>query len=686
MAEAVLDDAVLTGAVDAFRSWAAWGLSKRLAALQDAALLLNSRREQLFTLAREETGSDEGARGVVEEVMAACDPDRMAGWAAEQAQWVGADQHGDLWLRRPDGVVLLVLSTASPLVEAAPLFSLLLPGNAVICRAPTRDAGVRFLALDVLGGALVARGVPEALISVVTGRRSRFLERFLPQTAVRTVVFAGDPMAGDTLAEQAHVHGKNVVRAPRGRDDVVLWRDADLAGAAQSVVRAVHRAGPAEGHVRRVLVHEAAVDGFVVELQAALAQDAGAPVERLSRLADPDRFVLAVDDLLQFGAVVCGGARVRADGRPDPEGLYAAATVGTVDASVLAGRTRLAEASGPLVLVVRVRGSDGSVANQMSRLLEDGGVATVWVRDPDWVTWFAQGLGRAQQVSFNDACDRRQAQALWMQTSRLQGLGCRTLNAAQRAGLLETLGLEGMQSESVSAEPPAVGFLAEDGVVTLTLQRSNRHNAIDSQVLRDLETHLRTILKIQDQVHAVVIRGEGASFCGGVDDDAFLALDAADARRFLQDVSWVFGALRRLPIPVIAQVHGYCMGMGLELALHCDELVSADEAVFAFPEARSSLQVVSGTVARLNACVGPMQARRLLLSGQPLTGRAARDLGLVTAVCPPEVLEAQVWAHTEMYRDVNHASVQSLKRVFHSIEQNDVGTSQLEDGSMWSGE
>ncbi len=98
------------------------------------------------------------------------------------------------------------------------------------------------------------------------------------------------------------------------------------------------------------------------------------------------------------------------------------------------------------------------------------------------------------------------------------------------------------------------------------------------------------------------------------------SLDASGARPFMTETTWSFRKLERLDVPVLAEVHGFCLGGGFELALHCDEILAADEAVFAFPETHAGYVTTAGSVARLVAAVGSVRARHLLLSGARIRG------------------------------------------------------------------
>jgi enoyl-CoA hydratase len=198
--------------------------------------------------------------------------------------------------------------------------------------------------------------------------------------------------------------------------------------------------------------------------------------------------------------------------------------------------------------------------------------------------------------------------------------------------------------------PETVLYAVEGRVATLTLNRPDRLNAIVPALIADLDAALDRA-QADDAVHAIRLRGAGRVFCAGYDIDwgSEVMLDAeADAPwdpiRDYQTMSRFVRAYMRLwesPKPVIAQVHGFCVGGGTDFALCSDLIVCAEDAYIGYPPARVwGSPTTSMWVYRL----GLERAKRLLLTGDALTGRKAAEWGLASEAVPAHELDAAALA------------------------------------------
>ena len=138
-----------------------------------------------------------------------------------------------------------------------------------------------------------------------------------------------------------------------------------------------------------------------------------------------------------------------------------------------------------------------------------------------------------------------------------------------------------------------------------------------------------------EAVRAVVLAGRGRAFCAGHDlKEPAPVEDEATARLRLQRIQDVTRAIRSMPAPVIAAVHGYALGAGAEFALGCDLVVAAQDARFGFPEVGVGLSVTGGISTLLPNTVGLVRAKELLFLGEYLGADEALRLGLVNKVVP----------------------------------------------------
>jgi len=186
----------------------------------------------------------------------------------------------------------------------------------------------------------------------------------------------------------------------------------------------------------------------------------------------------------------------------------------------------------------------------------------------------------------------------------------------------------------------------DGAVATLTLNRPERLNAIVPQLIDDLEAALDEA-EGDDDVRVVRLRGAGRAFCAGYDigwgadvmeeAEAGGPWDPIADHRMMSRYVRAYMRLWRWPRPVIAQVHGFCVGGGTDLALCSDLIVCAEDCRIGYPPARVW---GSPTTAMWIYRLGAERAKRLLLTGDALDGRRAVEWGLASECAPEEGLDA----------------------------------------------
>ena len=170
----------------------------------------------------------------------------------------------------------------------------------------------------------------------------------------------------------------------------------------------------------------------------------------------------------------------------------------------------------------------------------------------------------------------------------------------------------------------------ENGVARIFLNRPQKVNALDSRLLRLLlETVERA--RADENVRVVVLAGRGKAFCGGADVGELAQLNETTARPFIEQIHDVCAALRRLPLPVVAQLHGAVIGAGLEIAAACDLRVAAPGTKFSMPEVRLGIPSVV-EAALLPRLVGSGRAAWLVLTGEPIDAQRAYEWGLIEEI------------------------------------------------------
>lgn len=181
---------------------------------------------------------------------------------------------------------------------------------------------------------------------------------------------------------------------------------------------------------------------------------------------------------------------------------------------------------------------------------------------------------------------------------------------------------------------PPVLLTVENHTAVITLNRPERRNAINQKLLIRLYDALDAVTHRQD-VRAVIITGNGPSFCAGLDLGAIGKEDLFDPRGDGSDLPDLFGACNK---PIIAAVNGHAITGGFELALNCDFIIAAENAQFCDTHARVGIHPGWGMTQLLQQTVGQRRAKQISFTCQPIYAHTALAWGLVNEVLPGEHL------------------------------------------------
>ncbi len=220
-----------------------------------------------------------------------------------------------------------------------------------------------------------------------------------------------------------------------------------------------------------------------------------------------------------------------------------------------------------------------------------------------------------------------------------------------------------------------IQYEVERGRARITLNRPEKRNALSMQLLSELN---EAVWEADNDraVHAVILRGAGRCFSAGYDlTPAYL--DSAAGRpgasyrgaRTIDDDTWQLERAQRLRMalfdmhkPIVAQVHGHCIAGGTDIALLCDMIIAADDAVIGFPPARD-LGALPNNMWLYN--VGPQWAKRLTLTGDTITGAEAAAIGLVLKAVPADLLEAEVEGLVDRLAQIDADLLSANKRIIN---------------------
>jgi methylglutaconyl-CoA hydratase len=214
--------------------------------------------------------------------------------------------------------------------------------------------------------------------------------------------------------------------------------------------------------------------------------------------------------------------------------------------------------------------------------------------------------------------------------------------------------------------------LDSNGVLTLTLNRPDVHNAFAQQLILELTEALQNAAD-DPAVRILVLHGAGKSFSAGADMNWMSSMVNASAEENEQDAQLLARMLRRLnyfPKPTIARVHGAAFGGGVGLVACCDIAIAADSAQFALTEVRLGLvpAVISPFVFRR---IGESQARRYFLTAERFDAATAERIGLVQLVVPANELDATLARQIELLLQGGPHALKQAKKLVFSVAGHD---------------
>ncbi|MEO1290744.1 MAG: crotonase/enoyl-CoA hydratase family protein, partial [Chloroflexota bacterium] len=226
-------------------------------------------------------------------------------------------------------------------------------------------------------------------------------------------------------------------------------------------------------------------------------------------------------------------------------------------------------------------------------------------------------------------------------------------------------------------------------IATITLNRPDALNTIVPPMPDEIENAINTCVK-NDDVKVIILRGAGRAFCGGFNfgdgfhhwDDQLTTDGKWDpGKDFVMATAGAlaptqkFMSIWRSPKPVIAQVHGWCVGGGSDYALAADLVIASDDARIGTPYSRMWGAYLSGMwIYRL----GLTRAKEFGLTGKPLSGKLAAEVGLINESVPFSELEATVKLRAEQLASIPSSQLAAQKLVInHAIENMGLASTQV---------
>ena len=205
-----------------------------------------------------------------------------------------------------------------------------------------------------------------------------------------------------------------------------------------------------------------------------------------------------------------------------------------------------------------------------------------------------------------------------------------------------------------------ITYRVAGGIAYIALNRPRVLNAYNVEMRDELYQALEAV-KDDNEVSVGVFKGEGRAFCAGADLSEF---GTAPSQVIARDVRWerdIWGMFLGIPKPLIASIHGYCLGSGIEIALLCDIRIAAEDTVFGMPEVSLGMIPAAGGTQTLPRTIGTSRALELLFIRNRFGASEALGLGLVTRVVESGDLESETEATARRLVSMNQGAVRAIK-------------------------
>ena len=236
---------------------------------------------------------------------------------------------------------------------------------------------------------------------------------------------------------------------------------------------------------------------------------------------------------------------------------------------------------------------------------------------------------------------------------------------------MKTILLVFLLCQILALQPEYIKYEENENIAIITINRPKALNALNSQVLTELDA---TLDKIDtDKIRAVIITGAGQkSFVAGADIGEMSTLSKSEGEAFSKKGNDVFRKIETLDIPVIAAINGFALGGGCEIAMSCDIRICSDNAIFGQPEVGLGITPGFGGTQRLARLVGMGMAKQMIFTGQNIKAEEAKRIGLVNDIYPLNELMNEAMKLANAIAKNGAFAVKSSKRAINEGMQLDI--------------
>lgn len=214
-----------------------------------------------------------------------------------------------------------------------------------------------------------------------------------------------------------------------------------------------------------------------------------------------------------------------------------------------------------------------------------------------------------------------------------------------------------------------VAYRFEDGIARIALNRPERRNALDQELLTELRDALR-VSAVDVNVRVVTITGAGKDFCSGMDLRTFADDASGDLATFQTEARNMAGVLfdmRRHPRPIVAAVQGRALGGGCGIATAADIVLAADSAQFGYPEINIGF-VAATVMAILRRLVSEKRAFELIATGEAISAQTALEYGMINRVFSAETFERDVEEFVMRLASTSTSALGMSKELFYRTD------------------
>jgi len=209
----------------------------------------------------------------------------------------------------------------------------------------------------------------------------------------------------------------------------------------------------------------------------------------------------------------------------------------------------------------------------------------------------------------------------------------------------------------------------KDHIAHICLSRAEKHNALDIDMFKAIDSSIKTLRKKRD-IRAIIVSGDGEDFCTGLDIKSVMRSPANAVRLLFKWLPWranlaqrVSTGWRELPVPVIMAIEGRCWGGGLQIALGADFRIAHPDASLSIMEGKWGLIPDMGGTLALRTHLNQDVAKKLAMTAEEFTGEQALALGLVTELDDQPL--AKAWQLAEQICRQSPDAVSAVKRLYN---------------------